>query len=90
MRMGMAGTDWIKPDKISSRIWISWSASGNSDYMFGIASDEEDLLALTGYPDFRLLLLICAALASALLLLALVWALSWMRLSAVKGLLRGR
>jgi len=34
------------------------------------------------------MLLVCAGLASALLLLALIWALSWMRLSAVKGLSR--
>lgn len=90
MRTGTDGTAWIRPDKVSPRIWVSWSASERGERIFGVASDEEELLALTGFPDFRLLMLICAALASALLLLSLIWALSWLRLSAVKGLYQDR
>lgn len=90
MRTGTDGTAWIRPDKISPRIWVSWSASDRGERIFGVASDEEELLALTGFPDFRLLMLICAAQASALLLLSLIWALSWLRLSAVKGLYQNR
>lgn len=89
IRTGTDGTNWIRPDKVSPRLWLSWSSSGQGSSVLGIISNEDDLLALTGYPDFRLLLLICAGLASALLLLALIWALSWMRLSAVKGLSKG-
>lgn len=89
IRAGMNGTNWIRHDKVSARLWVSWSAFEGDDSVFGIVSDEEALLALTGYPDFRVMLLVCAVLASALLLLGLIWALSWMRLSAVKGLSPG-
>lgn len=88
IRTGQNGTNWIRLNKVSARLWLSWSASEDGS-VFGIASDEEALLALTGFPDFKVMLLVCAALASALLLLGLIWALSWMRLSAVKGLSPG-
>jgi hypothetical protein len=88
IRTGQHGTNWIRLNKVSARLWLSWSASEDGS-VFGIASDEEALLALTGFPDFKVMLLVCAALASALLLLGLIWALSWMRLSAVKGLSPG-
>jgi hypothetical protein len=90
MRTGTSGTAWIRLNKVSPRIWISWSASDRGEWVFGVASDEEELLALTGFPDFRLTMLVCAALASALLLLSLIWVLSWLRLSAVKGFYRDR
>jgi len=80
------GTDWIRPDKLSPRRWISWSLQPDTGYVGAIISDEADLMALSGYQAFKRTALICAGLASALLLLALIWALSWMRLSAVKGL----
>ncbi len=86
IRTGTNGTNWIRHDKVSARLWVSWSAFEGGDSVFGIVSDEEALLAITGYPDLRVMLLVCAVLASALLLLGLIWALSWMRLSAVKGL----
>lgn len=88
IKTGTDGSNWIRSDKVTPRLWLSWSTSGRSSEVLGIISNEEDLLALTGYPDFRFMLLVCAGLASALLLLALIWALSWMRLSAVKGLSR--
>ena len=80
------GTDWVRPDKLSPRKWISWSLQPDTGYVSAIISDEADLMALSGYQVFKRTALICAVLASALLLLALIWALSWMRLSAVKGL----
>jgi hypothetical protein len=89
IRMGTNGTNWIRRDKVSARLWMSWSAFEDGS-VFGIVSDEEALLGLTGFPDFKAMLLVCAVLASALLLLGLIWALSWMRLSAVKGLSPGR
>ena len=89
VRTGTNGTNWIRHDKVTARLWVSWAASGSDGSALGIISDEEALLALTGYPDLRIMLLVCAVLASALLLLALIWALSWMRLSAVKGLSPG-
>ncbi len=88
IRTGTGGTNWIRHDKVTSRLWVSWSAFEDGS-VFGIVSDEEALLALTGFPDFKVMLLVCAVLASALLLLGLIWALSWMRLSAVKGLSPG-
>lgn len=87
MRFSTDGTDWIRLDKISPKKWISWSGDKEGPYIVAIMSDEDSLLDISGYQGYKLLLLVCACLFSALLLLALVWALSWMRLSAVKGLL---
>lgn len=88
LRMNKGGTDWIRPDKISPRQWVSWSSDTGNSHIIALVSDEEALLALSGYQGYKFLLLICACLCSALLLLALIWALSWMRLSAVKGLIK--
>ncbi|HHO75555.1 MAG TPA: hypothetical protein ENN05_03880 [Deltaproteobacteria bacterium] len=82
----LRGTDWIRPDKISPRKWISWRSQPASPYVVALLSDENDLLDLSGHLAFKRAALVCTSLASALLLLALIWALSWMRLSAVKGL----
>ncbi|MBN2297698.1 MAG: hypothetical protein JXM72_03850 [Deltaproteobacteria bacterium] len=86
LRMELRGTDWIRPDKISPRKWISWSSQPASPYVVAIISDEAGLMDMSGHLAFKRAALVCACLASALLLLALIWALSWMRLSAVKGL----
>ena len=88
LRMDRDGTDWIRLDKLSPRQWLSWRIIEGTPYIITIISDEDALLDIAGYHGYRLLLLICACLFSALLLLALIWALSWMRLSAVKELLK--
>ena len=87
MRFNSGGTDWIRLDKLSPKKWISWSGDNEGPYIVAIMSDENSLLDISGYHGYKLLLLICACLFSALLLLALIWALSWMRLSAATGLL---
>jgi hypothetical protein len=83
LRMGKDGTDWIRLDKLSPKEWLSWRVIEGSPYTIAILSDEDRLLDISGYQGYKLLLLICACLFSALLLLALIWALSWLRLSAV-------
>ena len=88
LRMDRDGTDWIRLDKLSPKQWLSWRILEGTPYTIAIISDEDNLLEIAGYHGYRLLLLICACLFSALLLLALIWALSWLRLSAVKDLLK--
>lgn len=85
LRFSSEGTDWIRLDKVTPRQWISWGKEGL--YTVVIMSDENTILGISGYQGYKLLLLICACLFSALLLLALIWALSWMRMSAVRDLL---
>ena len=88
LRINSDGTDWIRLDKLSPKQWLSWRIMEGTPYTIAIISDEDALLDIAGYHGYRLLLLICACLFSALLLLALIWALSWLRLSAVKDLLK--
>ncbi|MGC9325816.1 MAG: hypothetical protein ACP5G0_13830 [Desulfomonilia bacterium] len=87
MHASSQGSDWIKPDKISQKQWVTWMHAKNGEHTLALLCDEKALLQLSGYADYSFMLLVCAVLASGLLLLALIWALSWMRLSAVKGLL---
>ena len=89
VRFNTDGSDWIRRDKVTPKEWISWSGDREGPYITSVMSEENSLLDISGYPGYKLLLLICACIFSALLLLALIWALSWMRLSAVKGLLEG-
>jgi len=86
LRMDRDGTDWIRLDKLSPKQWLSWRIMEGTPYTIAIISDEDALLDIAGYHGYRLLLLICACLFSALLLLALIWALSWLRLSALREL----
>jgi len=86
LQMESSGTDWVKLDKISPKKWISWRSKPESPYVVALLSDEDDLNNLSSHKDFRRAVMVCACLASALLLLALIWALSWLRLSAVAGL----
>ena len=83
LRMDKDSSDWIRLDKLSPRQWLSWRIIEGSPYTIAIISDEDSLLSISGYQGYKFLLLICACLFSALLLLALIWALSWLRLSAV-------
>ena len=83
LHMDMDGSDWIRLDKLSPKEWLSWRIIKGSPYTIAIISDEDSLLSISGYRGYKFLLLICACLFSALLLLALIWALSWLRLSAV-------
>ena len=87
LRTKTKGSDWIRRDKISPKQWISWSAGTNGSYITAVVSDENAIFALSGFNSFKFLLIICACLCSALLLLALIWILSWLRISAVKTLL---
>ncbi len=89
LRMEKDGTDWIRLDKFSPKEWLSWRSIEGTPYTISILSDEDRLLGISGYPGYKFLLLICACLFSALLLLALIWALSWLRLSAAKELQKG-
>ncbi|MBN1635705.1 MAG: hypothetical protein JW920_04295 [Deltaproteobacteria bacterium] len=86
MSVSNSGTDWIKRDSLSQQQWITWLASPETHEVFGILADETYLFNLSGFIRFRFIMMVCAGLASAVLLLFLIWALSWMRLSAIKGL----
>lgn len=86
LRMDNNGTAWIRLNKLSPKEWMSWQIIEESPYTITIISNEDKLLGISGYHGHKLLLLICACLFSALLLLALIWALSWLRLSAVREL----
>jgi len=86
MRISESGTDWIRHDNLTDRQWITWLASPEIGAIFGIQANETYLLKLSGFVHFRFVMMICAGLASAVLLLFLIWALSWIRLSSIKGL----
>ncbi len=88
LRRTPQGSDWFRGDKLSPRQWVSWRTDQQQTTLALVAS-EEVLLGLSGFSDFRLILLVCAGLASGLLLLALIWALSWLRISALAGLQGG-
>jgi hypothetical protein len=87
LRLSKDGTDWIKLDKMAPKQWISWSTIPQSPYIVALISSEDNLMDISGYKGYRFMLLICACLVSALLLLFLIWALSWIRISAVKALM---
>jgi hypothetical protein len=87
LRLSKDGTDWIKLDKMAPKQWLSWNTIPQSPYKIALISSEDHLMDISGYKGYSLMLLICACLVSALLLLFLIWALSWIRLSAVKALM---
>jgi len=80
------GSDWISKSKAAKKKWLSWSCNNPKGYIYILISQEEDLIRLSGFNGFSSMLMICAGLGSAILLLSLIWALSWLRLSAIKGL----
>lgn len=90
MSRSTSGSTWIRADQISERQRVTWLHSREDGLTFVIVAHEKPLLALSGYTGYSFVLMLCAVLGSALLLMALIWALSWMRLSAVKGLVQNK
>ncbi|MEA2101403.1 MAG: hypothetical protein U9P80_02365 [Thermodesulfobacteriota bacterium] len=81
MHSGQSGTGWIRKGVVKDRYSLAWHAYNG--HITGIISPEETLLEISGYHLFKVMLMLSAFLASALLLLFLIWALSWLRITAV-------
>jgi len=83
MSEGKAGRDWFKWGNSSMPQWVSWSVIGTpkGNLVIGILSGEEGLLKLSGYTKYRFLLMVCSGVLSGLILLSLIWALSWIRIT---------
>lgn len=85
LNKGTDGTHWFEWDSLSPPQWATWSVlKGKSkSFILGITSDKENMLRLSGFSRYRFMLMVCGGLSSALILLALIWAISWIRISSV-------
>ncbi len=76
------GEAWIGRDK-NSGFLATWSVAGGhgKGIIIGILSSEDTLLSISGYYEYRLLIMVCAGILSVLILFLLIWSLSWIRIT---------
>ncbi|MCD6570552.1 MAG: hypothetical protein J7L53_07605 [Deltaproteobacteria bacterium] len=79
------GAHWFEWDRISPPQWATWSVikDGEGSFVLGIISDKKTMLRSFGFSRYRFMLMVCGGLFSALILLALIWARSWIRISSL-------
>ncbi|MEA3223262.1 MAG: hypothetical protein U9P49_08895 [Thermodesulfobacteriota bacterium] len=85
LNKGTDGAHWFEWDSLSPPQRATWSVlkSNSESFILGIISDKETMLRLSGFSGYRFMLMVCGGLSSALVFLALIWAISWIRISSV-------